>query len=511
VSGLPLLTLRDVWENTVGKFPRKIGAIYRDRAHTYAELDETVRALSGHVQSRLGIGHGDKVAIAMPNCIEFLLTYWACIRLGAVVVPVNIRMTPEGMTFVIHDSAASALFVHKECWGSLREVRDQCTGVRHVVGVEFEEDACIPFESLLGPGAEPEVPAIAPDDLAVIVYTSGTTGQPKGPMLTHDNLIYNIRNTIISHSFRHEDVHMLVVPLFHCTGLNSIITSSAYLGSAVVLAPRPNVGELVELIHKHRITTFLGVPTLFYFLVTYRNLDRYDLSCLRLIAYSGSPMPPSTIRALRERFPNVALHNFFGLTETISIPSVLAGADALARAQSVGKALPDVGQKVIDEEGRDVPPGTIGELCFRQENVVRGYWNRPGLLDESITPDGWFRTGDYALIDEDGYVFLKGRKKDMIIVGGENVYAVEVEHVLCAHPDVLEAAVVGVEATGIRSYLGELVKAVVVPKPGAALAELDIKRHCADKLESYKVPQLVEFRGELPRTPSGKVRKRDLK
>ena len=514
MSGIRIATLRDVWDNTVERFPRKAAAIDRDQPQTYGQLDEKVRALSRHLHQELGVGRGDKVAVAMPNCLEFLIAYWAVIRLGAVVVPVNFRMTPDGMAFVIADSDASVLFVHKDVWRTLRDARDGFSEVRHIVSVEFEEEGCVPFGSLLlemkSDTPDPR-PDIAPDDLAVIVYTSGTTGRPKGPMLTHDNLIYNIRNTIISHSFRHEDVHMLVVPLFHCTGLNSIITSSAYLGSTVVLAPRPETAELIPMIERHRVTTFLGVPTLFYFIVTHKRLADHDLSSLRLIAYSGSPMPTATIRALRENFPRVALHNFFGLTETISITSVLPDCDALTHPRSVGKALPDVGQKIIDDGGSDVPPGTIGELCFRKENVVQGYWKRPGLLEESMTPDGWFRTGDYALIDEDGYVFLKGRKKEMIIVGGENVYAVEVEHVLCEHPNALEAAVVGVEATGIRAYLGELVKAVVVVKPGEKLTELDVKRHCSERLETYKVPQIVEFRDQLPRTPSGKVRKRDLK
>ena len=509
-SGLPLRTLADVWTNCVAQWPRKVGAIFEDREYTYAELDTTIGRLAAAMRDRLGIGAGDRVCIAMPNRIEFLYVYWATIRLGATVVPINFRMEARGVNFILRETEAKALFVHQEAWKLLDEARQGVESIESVVTCGFEAEGCVTLDALLADANEPAGPAdVSPDDLAVIVYTSGTTGDPKGPMLTHDNLVYNIRNTIYSHSFRHEDVHILVVPLFHCTGLNSIITSSAFTGATVVLAPRPDVTELVPMIAKHRATTFIGVPTLHYFLVTMKTLGDYDLSCLRLIAYSGSPMPASTIRALREKFPGVWLHNFFGLTETISITNVLSDCDADTRPESVGPALPDVGMKIIDENGDERPPGEIGELCFHETNVVRGYWRRPGLLEESIV-DGWFRTGDFALVDEQGYLYLKGRKKEMIIVGGENVYANEVELCLCRHEDVLEAAVVGVEATGMSAYLGELVKAVIVPRPGAELTERDVKRHCTERLPSYKVPRIVEFREALPRTPSGKVMKRAL-
>jgi long-chain acyl-CoA synthetase len=319
-----------------------------------------------------------------------------------------------------------------------------------------------------------------------------------------------VKNCLVAHSFRHEDVHLLVVPMFHCTPLYSLLPSSAYLGSTIVIAPRPHIGEVAKLVQEHRVTTFIGVPTLFHFLVTMRDFGRYDFSSLKTISYAGATMPVQTIQRLKERLPWVELRNFFGLTETTSVTHVLPGPDALERPDSVGKVLPDVGAMIADNNGNPLPPGQIGELCFRTENVVTGYWNRPGMLEES-TRDGWFHTGDLAYVDEDGYLYLRGRSKDMIIVGGENVYANEVEGVIMSHGKVLECAVVGVEATGVRAYLGELVKAVVVPEEGADLSEADVKRHCAQHLASYKVPQIVEFRSELPRNPSGKVLKRQLR
>jgi len=511
MNGLPIHTMWDVWSNAVGKFPAKPAAIWQDRRYSYAELDEMVARVATHLAADFGLSKGDRLAISAPNCLEFILTYWGAMRLGVVLVPVNTRLKPETMAFIIEESGARVLVVHKDQTKVIDGLRDRLQGVEQLITIDRESPGRTPFRQLLETVASPAAPcaSLSADDVAVIVYTSGTTGLPKGPVITHGNLLYNIKNTIIPHSFRHEDVHMLVVPLFHCTGLNSIITTSAYLGSTVVIVPYPNVKELVSLIDRHGVTTFLGVPTLFHFVTAMKELNKYDLSSLRLIAYSGSPMASGTIRRLRERFPGVWLHNFFGLTETISITHVLADCDADLRPDSIGKVLPDVGQKIIDDEGNEVPAGAVGELCFHRSEIVREYWKRPGLLEESMVGQ-WFRSGDFALVDEHGYVYLKGRKKDMIIVGGENVYALEVESVLLSHEKVLETAVVGVEATGARAYLGELVKAVVVPRD-ETLTEGELKRFCSERLSSYQTPQIIEFREVLPRTPSGKVMKSELK
>ena len=501
----------DVWRNTVVKFPHKPAAIWEDRRYTYAELDAQIAALATHLSTDVGLVRGDRLAIAAPNCLAFYLTYWAAMRLGVILVPVNTRLRPDVMAFVLNETEARALIVHKDLVDAIAGIRGELKHVERLITVDREMADATTFDALLE-GVDAPAPAcesLTGDDVAVIVYTSGTTGLPKGPVITHGNLLYNIKNTIIPHSFRHEDVHMLVVPLFHCTGLNSIITTSAYLGGTVLIAPYPNVKELVSLIERHHVTTFLGVPTLFHFMTAMKDLAKYDLSSLRLIAYSGSPMPRGTILRLREKFPHVWLHNFFGLTETISITHVLADCDADLRPGSIGKVLPDVGQTIVDDEGNAVPPGTIGELCFHRSEIIREYWQRPGLLEESIS-DGWFRTGDFAMVDDEGYVYIKGRKKDMIIVGGENVYALEVENVLLSHGKVVEAAVVGIEATGARAYLGELVKAVIVPSE-PSLTELGLKRFCSERLASYQIPQIVEFRDSLPRTPSGKVKKSELR
>ncbi|MGQ9733049.1 MAG: class I adenylate-forming enzyme family protein [Candidatus Zipacnadales bacterium] len=509
MNGLPLFTLQDIWANIVDKFPNKTAVIYEKRTFTYREIDEIIACVAQSLRGHFGLRKGDRIAVALPNCLEFFITYWATILSGGVIVPVNTRLRAEEMNFVIRNADAKALVVHKQVWGAVEAALDG-TSTPRLITVGFDAPEALPWRQVtVGDTSAPSPFKVAENDLAVIAYTSGTTGQPKGAMMNHGNILFNIKNCLVAHSFRHEDVHLLVVPMFHCTPLYSLLPSSAYLGSTIVIAPQPQISLVAQLIQDHKVTHFIGVPTLFHFLVTMRDFDQYNFSSLKTIAYAGATMPVQTIRRLKEKLPHVEMRNFFGLTETTSVTHVLPGPDALRRGDSVGKVLPDVGVMIADEAGNPLPPGEIGELCIRRENVVPGYWNRPGLLEESIR-DGWFHTGDLAMVDEEGYLYLRGRTKDMIIVGGENVYAAEVEAVIMSHGQVLECAVVGVEATGVRAYLGELVKAVVVPEEGSDLTEADIKRHCAQHLASYKVPQIVEFRSELPRNPSGKVMKREL-
>ncbi|MEW6357318.1 MAG: AMP-binding protein [Planctomycetota bacterium] len=511
MSGTPQHSLIDVWNENLEKFPNKTAFIYQDETYTFAEIDRMASALSGHLQRRFGVKKGDRVCTALPNCIEYVIAYWAIMKLGAVIVPVNTRLSPDDIAYVLTTTKGEVLFAHGDVWEPVEEALGQAPNIKTVIAVESSAEETVPFDDLIAEGRPGDTPPIAEGDMAIIMHTSGTTGRPKGAIMKHGNVLFNLKNAIMTHSFRHEDVHMLVVPMFHATALYSMLPSNAYQGSTVVIAPKPDIKELVGLIEKHRITTFIGVPTLFYFLTTMKKLEKHDLSSLRLIAYAGSPMPPQTIVRLREKFPKIALHNFFGLTETISMTHVLPSQDALERADSIGKVLPQVRQLIVDDDGRPVPPGTIGELCFAKENVIDDYWKRPGLLGEAMIDGKWFRTGDYALVDGQGYVYLKGRKKEMIIVGGENVYVNEVENVVLSHPDVLEVAVVGVPATGVRAYLGEVVKAAVVLKPGSKATELDIKRHCSAKLASYEMPQIIQFMDELPRNPTGKVLKQKLK
>ena len=505
----PLRSIADYWGNSVRKFPSAPAAIFGGSALSYAEMDDRIARAAGFMRDELGVARGDRVAIALPNCLECLIAYWAALRLGAIAALVNIRLRDEEIAFVIHNVAPRVVIVHEDTPAPVLKAVEACEDVQATVGVG--DCTCdVPFSDMVARGLPYTTSTdIDPSDTAVVLHTSGTTGEPKGAIMTHETLHFNVKNAIFAHSFRHEDVHLLVIPFFAPTASYSLLASAAYLGSAICIAPRPDIGDIVQLIETHRCTTFIGVPTLFHLFVNDPRAAEANLDSLRLIAYSGSPMPVRTIGQLRDRFPGIALHNFFGLTETISITHVLPSINAADRPDSIGKPLPEIDTRIIDDAGNDVPRGEIGELCFRRGNIIPGYWNRPGLLEESVV-DGWFRTGDFARVDDDGFFYVHGRKKDMIIVAGQNVYALEVEKIIYTHPGVRDAAVIGIPATGVRAALGELVKAVVVPQPGERLSELDIKRHCSQHLASYKVPQVVEFRDELPRNAAGKVLKRDL-
>ena len=283
--------------------------------------------------------------------------------------------------------------------------------------------------------------------------------------------------------------------------------TAAWQKSTCVIAADATAERLLRLVQQERISTILSIPTVFQRIVALPDPTEYDSTSLRLLAYAGSTMPVSTIRRLRMYYPEVDLHNFFGLTETISMTHVLTGEDAEHRPDSIGRLLPFVRARVVDDHNHDVPAGTVGRLLFARDNVIRGYYHDPERLHQSlvtIDDQEWFDTGDLACVDDDGYYFIKGRAKDMIIVGGENVYANEVEAVIMAHDQVQAAAVRGIPATGVREVLGEMIRAYVVSHD-RGLNERDVCEHCAHRLASYKIPHEVVFLDELPRNPSGKV------
>ena len=506
MPGLPLHTLTDVWQNTVEKFPHKTALVMDGDSYSYRDLEHDITRLAGRLHE-LGIEKGDRVAVAMPNCREFYLAYWATLRVGAILAPANHRLGQAEMMAVFENVAPKIVFAHDEVWEA---VKMAIPADAHIIGVGIA--GMEQFANALE-GSTPFAPvAVESNDIAIIAHTSGTTGTPKGAIMRHADLLFNIKNTIIPFGWRHEDVTLLLAPLFHVVGLYSIVPSSVYLGATIVMAPRPDPQEVADLMERHRVTNFLAVPTFHHLITSLPDIAERDLSSLQMIGYSGSPMPSRTIEKLNTLFPHARLHNFFGLTETISLTHITPSDAAWSHRESIGKVIPDVGMKIMREDGKKCGENEVGLLHIRRENTICGYWNRPELLQQSITPDGkWFNTGDLARVDEDGFVYLEGRSKEMIIVAGENVFALEVERCIGDLPGVREVAVVGVPATGVRTALGELIKAVIAPLPNETVSARDVKRHCMERLASYKVPQIIEFRDALPRNASGKVLKQLLK
>ncbi|MCX7591949.1 MAG: AMP-binding protein [Kiritimatiellae bacterium] len=502
-----LFTMRDIWLEAVALAPKQAAVIDGEQRLSFGEADELVRRIAAALADITG-RPSPIVSVFLPNCLEYFLLYWAVARLGGVIVPLNTWLRRESLLGILRRVQPDVLIMRSP---EDREVFAAAAAAPPKVSLALHpgNSHLMPWHALLADRGEPPHKPVAHDALFIVMHTSGTTAVPKGAMMRHCDLLFNISTTINAHQFNPSDVHLLVNPMFHCTALYSSLPTAAYTKTPVVIASPTDPARLMQLVEKERLTTFLSIPSVFQQILKLKNLGDYDTSSLRLMAYAGSPMPVSCIRRLHERFPHVELHNFFGLTETISMTHVLSGEEALQRPDSIGKLLPFVEALIVDEEGNVLPPGRIGELLFARENVICGYFGEPGRLEEAVIEVGgrkWFRTGDLATVDEDGYFFVRGRKKDMIIVGGENVYAAEVEAVLMSHEKVEEAAVIGVPATGAATYLGEVVEAYVV-RADSSLTERELRRHCFERLASYKVPRRIVFVDALPRNPSGKVLK----
>jgi len=504
-----LHTTRDMWDEAVDLAGDRLAAVCGEQRLSYAEAEEAVCGLAAGLRAVTG-AERPKVAVFLPNGLEYFLIYWAVMKLGGIIVPLNTWLRQDSLDAIFETVAPDLLVVHG------RGDKDvlACAGRRPampVVALTGEGDMA-PFKSLFGYGDDVPVVHIAEDDPAIIMHTSGTTAAPKGAVMRHSDLVFNVMTTINAQGFATTDVHLLVNPMFHCTALYSSLPAAACQKTPVIITADTTPDGLLRLIAQERITTFLTVPSILQRITALPDVGAFRTDCLRVIGYAGSFMPVKTVRELQRLFPGVELHNFFGLTETISATHSLNGDESYERPDSIGRLLPFVEALIVDENHVPVPAGTVGELLFAKENVIQGYWNRPGKLEESVIEVNgrlWFNTGDLALADADGFFFIKGRKKDMIIVGGENVFAAEVEAALMNYEKVKEAAVKGIPATGIRESLGELIKAYVVPDD-SSLTETEIRRHCHKVLPSYKIPHVIEFMKALPRNPAGKVVKDQL-
>jgi len=498
--------IHEIVAYSAGRLPDKPYLIEGGRSLSYAETLAGARAVAASLQQG-GVGQGDRVALLFPNSIDFCLCYFGVLMLGAVVVPMNNRLAPKELAYVLGDSGPKALIVEDQFWeaasamGQIAPLPDRViqAGGQRRQGVEHLDD-------LLAAGGEPAgEPELGPMSPASIMYTSGTTGLPKGAILSHGNVFTNARNAGAHVHYKESDTTLLVVPLFHVTGLHSQLVAFAYTGGTCVVMRAYQTAEMIRLMAEHRVTVTFKVPTMYTLMLVNPALERCDLSALRLACYGGAPMAPETIIQLQQRL-GVDLINAYGLTEATSLVTILPPCDALRKAGSIG--LPTTGNrlKVVDDDGAELAPDQVGELLIKGGIVVQGYWNKPEATAQALK-GGWLHTGDYARIDPEGFVFIADRKKDMIIRGGENVYSIEVESALVTHPGVLEAAVV----PRPHSIFGEVVHAFVVCAPGASPGEEEIIDHCAGLIADYKVPASVSFIAELPRNPGGKVLKNQLK
>jgi long-chain acyl-CoA synthetase len=486
--------------------PDKPVAVFDGGQLTYGQLDQASDRLAANLAAA-GIGPGDRVALQLPNIPQFLISYFGILKAGAAVVPLNVLLRAPEVAYHLEDSGALVLITWE---GVLAEAAKGAEvagiGAIFAVGHAAGSPGALPFERLLDGAAPPrEMATRQPTDTAVIVYTSGTTGQPKGAELTHIQLYMNADIPGRLFDVRPDDIVITVLPLFHVFGLSSILDVCVRFGCTMSLIPRFTPAAVLAAVQRDRATIFEGVPTMFADLLSYPDLDRYDLSSLRVAISGGASIPAPVLDAFEERLGLVILEGY-GMTETASTTTFNPSEDQ-RRAYSVGKPIWGTQTQVWDDQGHPLPPGPehVGEIVTRGMHVMKGYLNRPEATAEAFTGH-WLHTGDLGYIDEDGFLFIVSRKKELIIRGGYNVYPSEIENVLHAHPAVAEAAVVGVP----DERLGEEVMAVVIVRATMELGELELVTWCRERLAAYKCPRVFQFRSELPKNTLGKVLKDEL-
>jgi len=473
---------------------------------TWRELQHRVRRLAAGL-ARLGVGPGDRVATLLPNGAPFCLTMFAALELGALAVPLSTKLRRDELRVLLTDSAPRVLVADPAFYGEVEPSRGDLPGTTCVLAGSGHVGGTIAFADLLGgapwTGAAPP-DATTGDAPALILYTSGTTGRPKGAVATHGNVVHSCVTFERVYGLRDGERSLVVVPLVHVTGLIAQVWAMTAVAGTVVLMPRFDAAAALRLLAAEEITHLVGAPTVYVMLMAQPDHRAVPLPRLRVLGYGGAPIAGETVRRLRDWLPGARLHNTYGLTETASPATCLADADALARIDTVGRPIPVGECRTVDPaSGREAAADEVGELWIRGPMVVAGYWGNPAASAAAIVEDGWLRTGDLATIDAAGYVAIRDRIKDMINRGGEKVYCVEVEEALCGHPGVLEAAVVGLP----DPVYGERVKACVVPRPGARLDGADLRAWTRQRLARFKVPEVVEILEALPRNPNGKVMK----
>ncbi|MFB6130846.1 MAG: class I adenylate-forming enzyme family protein, partial [Salinigranum sp.] len=452
-----------------------------------------------------GVGAGDVVSLLLSNRPAFTEAFFACARLGAVAAPINTRVSGRELSYLLEDADPAVLLTEAAFGDLLADAEDVPDADRVFAAGEPDGDWGRPYESLVADGDVP--PADVDEfDVAAVLYTSGTTGRPKGCQLTHFNFVNGAVNYRTSFGTDEGVRTLALVPLFHGAGLVANLLHAVGAAGTTVVRDGAGPDAFLETIETHAVEFTLTVPTTYVLAMEQGSPEAYDVSALETAAYGGAPMPADTVRRLRETFPGIDLCDAYGTTETTAgLVTMCPDEYTDDHAETIGLPTPPVELAVVDDDREPLGPGEIGELAIRGPIVVDGYRNRPEATAEAFA-DGWHYTGDLAMIDADGFVSLKGRSRDKIVRGGENIYVLDVEEVLTAHEKVLEASVTGFP----DAVLGERVLAAVVPKQGVRLTEDELRAHCEARLSDYKIPEVVRIVDELPKNPGGKVLKAEL-
>ena len=497
--------------------PDRDAIIFDGKHMTFGELADRVNRLA-NAMGDLGVGAGDRVGVMQVNCNEHVETYFATAKLDAILVPINFRARSEELAFMLNDSGVKLIILGQRYQDMLRSIESELTTLEHRISLEGPGEGFLFYDDLLANASDEErFPTADDDDVTIIMFTAGTTGTPKGVMLSHDSFSSYILANVESVDMEFAEKNILTVPLHHIAGVQAVM-AAIYGGRTLVLQRQFDEEGWMKLVQDEQVNRAMMVPTMLKRLMDQPTFKDYDLSSLQVITYGAAPMPLEVIKKAIAEFPGTRFINAFGQTETASTITMLPPDDhniseddpefekKLNRLSSIGKPLPDVEVRIVDEDGADVPQGETGEIVAKGQRLMKGYWNREEATKETLR-GGWLYTGDLGFWDEDGYIFLSGRARDFIKRGGEMIAPEEVEQIIMSHPGVDEAAIIGIPDI----EWGERVRALVVKKPGAELSMQDVVEHCRPRMAGFKRPEDVVFVDELPRNPMGKVLKRVLR
>jgi long-chain acyl-CoA synthetase len=483
------MSLGKMLAESAGTYAERVAVIHGDRRITYRELEQAACALANHLRSE-GLGKGDKVALMLPNCPEFIIAYFGIQKMGGVAVTLNVQSTSYELRHLLGNSDTRCLIMLDALAKRFEEIREELPLCRHLITTNGPEGNSS-FREIVAKGPfTTEIPELEDGDPAVMIYTAGLTGKPLGAVLTHRNLLtQSLLLRTIAHRTE-EDIGLAVIPFFHSFGAVANMLTPLRIGAGVVLMERFTLDGIFGAIEKERVTYIAAVPRLFLGMFFHEGADKSRVESLKVCVTGGAAMPVEFIPVFEQKF-NVKIMEGYGLTEASPVSS-FSRLDMPQKPGSIGIPIPGVAAKIVDEEGRELPRGSVGELVLQGENIMKGYYKDEEATAQVIQ-EGWLYTSDLGRMDGDGYLFLTGRKKRMIITSGFNVYPREIEIVLGLHPAVQAAHIVGKEDL----LRGEIVKAVVVKKPGAKIEERELLKHCRTYLSSYKVPREIEFVTEI--------------
>ena len=508
-----MYTLGDIPRNGALNFPHRTAVVFEGSRYTYSEFNDRINRCA---RSLLGLGcaKGERVAIMADNCAKYLEAYFAAAKIGMSVTPLNVRLGDDELVFIVNDCEATVLIVGDGYEARAETIRTRLSSIKQFVSFDTPRPGFQTYAALLAQASaeepDPDVYEVDEDDLAVLMYTGGTTGTPKGVMLSHRNVLLSAITPALSTGMTREDSTCFVLPIFHVSWWPILMI--LLVGGKVCINRKPDLDAIFRLIQDEKCTHVNLVPTIYGWMVNHPSVDHYDLSSVRLFTYAGSPFPVEILKHCIRKFGNRFAQGY-GATETAGAGiGVLDDSDHFLEGEkarylaSAGKPALCARVKIVDEDDKTLGPDELGEICVRGAHIMKGYWKNPKLTAEALRR-GWYHTGDIGYIDREGFIYLTDRKADMIISGGENVYPKEVEEVIYKHPAVRECTVVSSPAEG----WGEIVHAVVVLKDGQSATQQEIINHCKKTLAGYKCPKAVSFWADLPKTVIGKIARKDVK